>query len=97
MGHVEFFQARDPTLVPCLTRWILNHWTTREVPPSEFFFNVHLVKDHLHLWSGDPLSLKGTGKHARKTLQFTAEGKSPIYSGIFFNHKKNAIMLLAVT
>ena len=56
--------------------------------PSEFFKNVHLVKDHLHLWSGDPLSLKGTGKHARKTLQFTAEGKSPIYNGILLNHKK---------
>ena len=24
-------QTRDPTPVPCIDRWILNHWTTREV------------------------------------------------------------------
>ena len=25
------FQSRDWTCVPCIGRWILNHWTTREV------------------------------------------------------------------
>ena len=25
-------QTRDRTCVPCIARWILNHWTTREVP-----------------------------------------------------------------
>ena len=24
--------TRDQTLVPCFARWILNQWTTREVP-----------------------------------------------------------------
>ena len=24
------FQSRDRTHVPCIDRWILNHWTTRE-------------------------------------------------------------------
>ena len=24
--------TRDQTLVPCIARWILNHWTTRGVP-----------------------------------------------------------------
>ena len=24
--------TRDRTHVPCIGRWILNHWTTREVP-----------------------------------------------------------------
>ena len=24
--------ARDQTGIPCIARWILNHWTTREVP-----------------------------------------------------------------
>ena len=24
--------TRDQTRVPCIARWILNHWTTREVP-----------------------------------------------------------------
>ena len=30
--HVESSQTRDQTQVPCVGRWILNHWTTREVP-----------------------------------------------------------------
>ena len=25
-------QARDPTCIPCIARWVLNHWTIREVP-----------------------------------------------------------------
>ena len=30
--HVASSQTRDQTRVPCMGRWILNHWTTREVP-----------------------------------------------------------------
>ena len=26
------FQARDQTCIPCVRKWILNHWTTRKVP-----------------------------------------------------------------
>jgi len=29
--HVGSSQTRDGTYVPCIGRWILNHWTTREV------------------------------------------------------------------
>ena len=29
--HVESSQTRDKTCVPCIVRWILNHWATREV------------------------------------------------------------------
>ena len=29
--HVKPSQARDQTRVPCIGRWILYHWTTREV------------------------------------------------------------------
>ena len=29
-------QARDQTQVPCSGKWILNHWTTREVPQSRY-------------------------------------------------------------
>ena len=36
--HQFFGASRDQTLVPCIGRWILNHWTTREVPFS--FFNT---------------------------------------------------------
>ena len=34
--HVESSQTRDGTRVPCLGRWILNHWTTREVLSPSF-------------------------------------------------------------
>ena len=29
--HAESSQTRDGTCVPCIVRWFLNHWTTREV------------------------------------------------------------------
>ena len=31
-------QTRDQTHIPCIGRWILNHWTTREV--QQFFFCI---------------------------------------------------------
>ena len=31
LWHVGSSQIRDQTRVPCIGRWILNHWTTREV------------------------------------------------------------------
>ena len=34
--HVVSSQARDQTGVPCIGRWILYHWTTREVAVSGF-------------------------------------------------------------
>ena len=39
--HVESFQTRAGTSVPCITRWILNHWTTREA--QELSFNGYRV------------------------------------------------------
>ena len=33
--HVESSRIRDPTHVSCISRQILNHWTTREVPELE--------------------------------------------------------------
>ena len=33
-------QIRDQICVPCIARWILNHWTPREVPPLTFFWNM---------------------------------------------------------
>ena len=34
LSHVWLFvtPTRDQTHVPCIARWILNHWTTREAP-----------------------------------------------------------------
>ena len=34
--HVESSWIRDRALVPCIGRWILNHWTTREVLSGHF-------------------------------------------------------------
>ena len=31
LQHVESFLSRDQIHVPCIGRWILNYWTTREV------------------------------------------------------------------
>ena len=39
-GHVESSQIRDRTCVPCIGRWMLNHWTTREVP---YIFKFQLI------------------------------------------------------
>ena len=35
--HVGSSRTRDQTRVPCIGRWILNDWTTREVPPHKSF------------------------------------------------------------
>ena len=37
------FQSRDRTCVPCIFRWILNHWTTREALYSSFWLSRVLV------------------------------------------------------
>ena len=34
--HVGSSRTRDRTDVPCITRWILNHWTTREAQKAKF-------------------------------------------------------------
>ena len=39
--HVESSWARDGTLVPCIGRQILNHWTTMEV--WHFLFKNKLI------------------------------------------------------
>ena len=35
-GHVESFWTRDQTHVPCIVRWILNHWISRKVPHHHY-------------------------------------------------------------
>ena len=34
---------RDWTFIPCIARQILNHWTTREVPPALFWCSFALL------------------------------------------------------
>lgn len=38
VGHGFSSLTGDQTHIPCIERWILNHWTTREVLGKEFFF-----------------------------------------------------------
>ena len=33
--------TRDQTYIPCIERWILNHWTTREVPQNLKYIDNH--------------------------------------------------------
>ena len=44
-GTWEPSQTRDRTCVPCFSRQILNHWTTREAPMSVFYPNHPSVGD----------------------------------------------------
>ena len=37
------FQARDQTCVPCVGRWILNHWTIRKSKLKLIFFSFFLT------------------------------------------------------
>ena len=47
LWHVGSSWTRDWAPVPCIGRWILNHWTTREVPPGYWFLIncLWLIKD----------------------------------------------------
>ena len=45
--HMGSSQNRDRTRVPCIGRWILNHWTSREVAEL-FFLKKTILKE---LWS----------------------------------------------
>ena len=44
-------QTRDRTCIPCIGRWILNQWTTREVLPSVFnAIDATLLLFYLHFY-----------------------------------------------
>ena len=32
--------TKDQTHISCITRWILNHWTTKEVPLAGFYIEA---------------------------------------------------------
>ena len=41
--HVGSSQTRDQTCVPCIGRWILNYWTTKEVPLIVVLICISLI------------------------------------------------------
>ena len=57
--HVECSWTRDRTLVPCLGRQILNHWTTREVPVWSYFFKDECGLSRRRQWHPTPVHLPG--------------------------------------
>ena len=54
--------ARDWTQVLCIGRWILNHWTPREVPPQALYCCHWELQTHkiTGLWQG---SLQGSNQN----------------------------------
>ena len=40
--HMDSSRTRDPTCVSCISLWILNHWTTKEVMWTSFIIFVIL-------------------------------------------------------
>ena len=44
LGHVEPSQTRDWICVPCIDWWIINQWTTREVPTWTIFKVFNLLE-----------------------------------------------------
>ena len=60
--HMASSWTRDPTCVSCIGRWILNHWTTKEVMGTSFiiFVLVHgcmglVASQHMDSsWTRDP-------------------------------------------
>ena len=71
-GQVSRAPTRNQTLIPCITRWIPNHWTTREVPvPFLLHSLITVPKVPLvtlspsfpfpRVSNGCPLALKGEG------------------------------------
>ena len=63
LQHAESSQTkpRDQTHVPCIGRWILNHWVTREVLRGIFISTVHATS---LLWSAkEDLSPSEPGKY----------------------------------
>ena len=47
LRHVESSQTKDQTSVPCIDKWILNHWTTKKVQ-DPYISNLLMLKDLLN-------------------------------------------------
>ena len=46
LWHVWSSQTRDQTHIPCIHRWILNHWTHQGNPPHEVSFSPNFCFKH---------------------------------------------------
>ena len=57
------FPTRDQTPSPCIGKWSLNHWTTKEIPPWSF------VK-----WTDEARKTRKVWCHGNSEIFFTREG-----------------------
>ena len=59
--HVGSSRTRDRTCVPCIARWIFNHWTTREVPGLFFAFLLFILSSSL--WNASCYDVTQASRH----------------------------------
>ena len=74
--------TRDQIHVHCIGRWILNHWTTREVLMPHLFHNwkfLPLILLHLFL-SGNPFPLGPSNSHPNCSLGQTKSNRRFFWS-----------------
>ena len=98
--HVGSSQTRDWTHVPCIGRWILNPWTTREVQMYNFYNNskFHLFKYKIQ-WSeccsvvSDSLWPHGLYSPWNSPGQNTGVGSLSLLQGSFLTQKLNLSLL----
>ena len=75
MWDLSSLTRDDQTNVPCIARWILNHWTTKEVPVCvcvciyKYSFNSFYYLDHINLFLPIP-NLYCVTLHSNKEWEF---------------------------
>ena len=74
--------TRDGTHVPCIDRWILNHWTTREAPPSILNVDTFMVTPDPQVSRGlvGCPGILGTGSYDCQTTGVFKESISSAYT-----------------
>ena len=99
--HVGTFRTRDWTCVPCIGRWILNHWKTREVPvpifriiclrrrnPWSSIQSDNPASSHYGWGNGDPEERSGLSEVVRLLKHRNGASFSPIQSDLWMPEEK---------
>ena len=99
LRHRGFFQTRDRTRVPCIGRWILNHWTTREA-----LYSIIFILAFFSFWvagllfpSTMDVYLSGTlllGFSAWKVLTLCSRARQEALLGSFLSHSGTELVLV---
>jgi len=66
--YVESSWTRDGTHVSCIGRWILNHWTTREVL-LHVFFKITVIQESFQIVMWGVLSAVSENKKEWKQFK----------------------------